>query len=249
MTITAARPGAVGDQVIRLVVFRVARRVLTGRLRNTSDPLGGRLTRHEVTRILGGATAEFARLARGLPDEPTAGSRLCVRLAAWTLALDRALQARGLTAADSRTLTADVAWAAYRPFVAASALPALLFVREPRARLRALARSGQRFPFNQPGWRFNPVGSDGSAVDITRCPIAAYLLSQGAAGVCVAAWCGQDGPVAEWWGAQLRRTGTLATGAAACDFRYDIGPTGGSRRHSHDGTAPVRAERRTGGLG
>jgi hypothetical protein len=239
----------VGDQVIRLVMFRVARGVLTGRLRNTSDPLGGRLTRHEVTGILGRAAAEFARLARGLPDEPTAGSRLCVRLAAWTLALDRALQACGNTAADSRTLTADVAWAGYRPFAAASALPARLFMREPRARLRALARSGQRFPFNQPGWRFNPVGGGGSAVDITRCPVAAYLLSQGAADVCVAAWCGQDGPVAERWGAQLRRTGTLATGAAACDFRYDIGPTGGSRRHSHDGTAPVRAERRTGGLG
>ena len=157
----AARPGVVGDQVIRLVVFRVARRVLTGRLRNTGDPLGGRLTRHEVTGILGAAAAEFARLTRGLPDEPTAGSRLCVRLAAWTLALDRALQARGVAPADSRTLTADVAWAAYRPFVAASALPARLFVREPRARLRALARSGQRFPFNPPGWRFNRIGGGG----------------------------------------------------------------------------------------
>jgi L-2-amino-thiazoline-4-carboxylic acid hydrolase len=227
VTTTVARPGAVGDQVIRVVVFRVARRVLTGRLRDTSDPLGGRLARHEVTVILAGAAAEFAGLARGLPDEPTAGSRLCVRLAAWTLALDRALQARGVTAADSRTLTADVAWAAYRPFAAASALRARLLVRNPRARLRALARSGQRFPFNPPGWRFNPVGGDGSAVDITYCPIAAYLLSQGAADLCVAAWCGQDGPVAERWGARLRRTGTLATGAAACDFRYDIAPTSG----------------------
>ena len=111
--------------------------------------------------------------------------------------------------------------------MAASALPARLFVREPQARLRALARSGRRFPFNPPGWRFNRAGGDGSAVDITHCPIAAYLLSQGAACLCVAAWCGQDGPVAERWGAQLRRTGTLATGAAACDFRYHIGPTGG----------------------
>jgi hypothetical protein len=51
-----------------------------------------------------------------------------VRLAAWTLALDRALQARGVTATDSRT---------------------------------------------PPGWRFTPVGSDGTAVDITHCPIAA----------------------------------------------------------------------------
>jgi hypothetical protein len=204
----------------------VARRVLTGRLRDTSDPLRGRLTRHQVNQILAGAAAEFTRLARGLPDEPTAGSRLCMRLAAWTLALDRALRAHGVTAADSRTLTADVAWAAYRPFVAASAIPARLLVRNPRARLRALARSQQRFPFNPPGWRFTMVGGDGSAVDITHCPIAAYLLSQGAGGLCAAAWCGQDGPVAERWGAQLRRTGTLATGAAACDFRYHIAPTG-----------------------
>jgi L-2-amino-thiazoline-4-carboxylic acid hydrolase len=225
VTNTAARP-AVGDQVIRMVVCRVARHVLTGRLRDTSDPLRGRLTRHQVTSILDGAQTEFARLARGLPDEPTAGSRLCVRLAAWTLALDRALQAHGVTAADSRTLTADVAWAAYRPFVAASAIPARLLVRQGPARLRALARSQQRFPFNPPGWRFTPAGSDGSAVDITHCPIADYLHSQGAADICAAAWCGQDGPVAERRGAQLHRTGTLATGAAACDFRYHIGPTG-----------------------
>jgi hypothetical protein len=209
-----------------VLVFRVAKRVLTGRLRDTSDPLRGRLTRHEVNSILGGAAAEFARLAQSLPDEPTAGSRLCVRLAVWTLALDRALQARGVTATDSRTLTADVAWAAYRPFVAASTLPARLLVRSPQARLRALARSQQRFPFNPPGWRFTPAGGDRSAVDITHCPIAAYLLSHDAAALCAAAWCGQDGPVAERWGAQLRRTGTLATGAAACDFRYDIGPSG-----------------------
>jgi hypothetical protein len=149
-----------------------------------------------------------------------------VRLAAWTLALDRALQARGVTAADSRTLSADAAWAAYRPFVAASTLPARLLLRNPPARLRALARSQQRFPFNPPGWRFTPAVGDGSAVDITHCPIATYLRSQGAAGLCVAAWCGQDGPVAERWGAQLRRAGTLAAGAPACDFRYHIGPTG-----------------------
>lgn len=227
MTISVARARAVGDQVIRVLVFRMARRVLTGRLRDTGDPLRGRLTRHEVGVILAAAVAEFARLACGLPDEPTAGSRLCVRLAAWTLALYRALQAHGVSAADSRTLTADVAWAAYRPLMAASALPARLLVRDPRARLRALARSQQRFPFNPPGWRFTPAGGGGSAVDVTHCPIADYLLSQDAGRLCVAAWCGQDGPVAERWGAQLRRTGTLATGAAACDFRYDTGPIGG----------------------
>jgi L-2-amino-thiazoline-4-carboxylic acid hydrolase len=225
MRISAARAGAVGDEVLRVLVFRMARRVLTGRLRDTGDPLRGRLTRHEVGVILAGAAAEFARLACGLPEEPTAGSRLCVRLAAWTLALDRALQAHGVSPADARTLTADVAWAAYRPFVAASALPARLLVRDPQARLRALARSQQRFPFNSPGWRFTPAGGGGTAVDITHCPIADYLLSQDAGSLCVAAWCGQDGPAAERWGAQLRRTGTLATSAAACDFRYDTGPT------------------------
>ena len=77
-----------------------------------------------------------------------------------------------------------------------------------------------------PGRQFTPISGDGSAVDITHCPIADYLLSHGAGGLCVAAWCGQDGPVAERWGAQLRRTGTLATGARACDFRYGTGPTG-----------------------
>jgi len=79
-----------------MVVFRVARHVLTDRLRDTIDPLRGRLTRYQVNSILDGAQAEFERLARGLPDEPTAGSRLCVRLAALHRGLVGAARRRAL---------------------------------------------------------------------------------------------------------------------------------------------------------
>lgn len=226
MAATLAQMGKIGDRAIHALVFRLVRHVLTGRLRDSSEPLRGRLTRHDVDVILDGAATNFTRLASGLPDQPTTGSRLLVRLAAWTLAVDRALQTHTVSAADAHALTADIAWAAYRPFVAVSSVPARLSVREPRARLRALLRSQQRFPFNQPGWRFDRIGDDGLAIDMTHCPIAAYLSSQGAADLCVAAWCAQDGPIADRWGAELRRTGTLATGAKVCDFRYDLAHAG-----------------------
>ena len=230
MATTLAWVGEVGNRALRALVFRLVKHVLIGRLRDSSEPLRGRLTRHDVDVILDAAAAEFTRLATGLPDEPTAGSRLGVRLAAWTLAVDRALQTHGISAADAHTLTADVAWAAYRPLVAVSSVPARLCVREPQARLRALLRSQQRFPFNQPGWRFDRIGDDGLAIDMTHCPIAAYLSSQDAADLCVAAWCAQDAPIAERWGAELRRTGTLATGAAVCDFRYHLARAGPHRQ-------------------
>jgi hypothetical protein len=66
---------------------------------------------------------------------------------------------------------------------------------------------------------------------VTTCSTTCSATARAA---CMAAWCGQDGPAAERWGAQLRRTGTLATGARACHFRYGTGPPAGSRQHSHD---------------
>jgi hypothetical protein len=106
VTITAARPGAVGYEVIRLVVFRVARRVLTGRLRNTSDLLRGRLTRHEVTGILGGAAAEFARLARGRAGHPVRRGNQPMRT---TASRHNGGSARSLRSRADHSMCADVA--------------------------------------------------------------------------------------------------------------------------------------------
>ena len=231
MATALAQGAGIGDRAVRALVFRLVRHVLIGRLRDSGEPLRGRLTRHDIADILDHAATEFTRLAAALPEEPTVGSRLLVRLAAWTLAVDRALQSHTVPAADAHTLAADIAWAAYRPFVAVSSVPARFCVRGSRARVRALLRSQQRFPFNQPGWRFDRIGDEGLAIDMTHCPIAAYLSSQGAADLCVAAWCAQDGPVAEQWGAVLRRTGTLATGARVCDFRYDVARPNRAGRH------------------
>lgn len=211
-----------GDRLTSQAVRRLVHRTLTGRLRDSRDVLRGRLTRADVDAIWADTTETYATLARDLPSEPTVGSRLAVRLAAWTLALDRALQAHGTPAADAHALTSDVAWAAYRPAVMVKSFPARVLIRDRRARLAAHLRAQQRFPFNAPGWHGEPVGTDGLAIDMTRCPIAAYLRSRGGADVCVAAWCAQDGPVAELWGARLERIGTLAAGADVCDFRYAV---------------------------
>jgi L-2-amino-thiazoline-4-carboxylic acid hydrolase len=58
------------------------------------------------------------------------------------------------------------------------------------------------------------------AFSVRRCPVAEFFTSQGARDLCVHTWCALDFPLAKMWGGSLQRSGTLAGGAAGCDFKW-----------------------------
>lgn len=64
-----------------------------------------------------------------------------------------------------------------------------------------------------------------SSFVVRRCPVAEYFGRHGASDVCVGTWCNLDYGLGELWGGRLERDGTLATGAAQCDFRFVL-PSG-----------------------
>ena len=77
------------------------------------------------------------------------------------------------------------------------------------------------FPFGAPSYKWRDVlTTDGViAFDCSKCPVAEFF-GYDASELCVQSWCRLDFPLADKWGGQLQRTGTIASGAAKCDFRW-----------------------------
>jgi ubiquinone biosynthesis protein len=204
----------------RPVLDAVIRRALVGRA-VTGLGHGRTLTRREVDEILGRLWAHFDELGHTVPWEPTFGSRMNVALAAVTIATHRALGEVGIVGPEATDLIRTIAWRIYRIWGGVPAAIARLATRDPVRRLRVSTALFRRFPFNPPGYRMKDLpATDAVAFDVDRCPVADYFRAQGQSDLCVRTWCALDEPLAELWGGTLERRGTLAGGAARCDFRW-----------------------------
>jgi hypothetical protein len=199
--------------LLRPVLAPAARRVLAGRFE-----------RREIRRILEDAFAGYRRLRVSIPAEKGIGGRLMVRLAALTACFYRALLERGLSCAEAQRRTADMTWFVYEKMAAVPWAVARVMERTAHGRVLRATALFRRFPFRPPSYEMvdAPAAADIVAFDVLRCPVAEYLRAQGLSSLCVEAWCELDVPLAARWGATLERTGTLAGGAARCDFRWRI---------------------------
>jgi L-2-amino-thiazoline-4-carboxylic acid hydrolase len=213
-------------RIVKLVygpVFRWAiRRVLVGRSRSPDAPEHGRFDRTDADRLLTRSWELYDQLAPGVPREAGIGPRMNVRLASATVAFQRALLESGVEPRDATALTADCAWAIYEKWARLARRISRLRSSEPSERMRMCIDGFLRFPFSQPGYRYERSQPRPGAVniDIRRCPVADYMRAQGAGELCVGTWCNQDFALAELWGGELIRTKTLAAGDELCDFRF-----------------------------
>lgn len=202
---------------------RAARRTLTGRNRDRLDPQRGRFDRDEVRHLLREAWRQYEELRKDLPDEPTRGSRLNVRLAALTLALHRSLCQAGVDAAYAADLVADTGWQIYRVWGRTALGVGSWGARSKRRRLERMLRLFLRFPFNAPGYLYEwEELPDGIRTEFRRCPVADFFRSQGEAEVCRRTWCTFDFPLGELAGGRYRRTKTLSQGDPVCDMLWEI---------------------------
>ncbi len=221
----AEAPGCAGNALpfvlLKPWVRWAARSALTGRNRSRSDPAAGRFTRKDIDKLLDAAWAHFARLAPRLPSEPTLGSRQSVTLACLTFSMLNALIAEGVERVYAIELIGDVCWKLYAQWGQVPHLLARLSTSNPARRIRISIGIFMRYPYNPPGWRYDDVAEPrGRRLDILRCPVADYLISNGAGDLCVGSWCNLDYPLARMWGGELERYGTIAGGADRCDCRY-----------------------------
>jgi ubiquinone biosynthesis protein len=163
--------------------------------------------------------------------QPTLGAVFSTHAAALTLAMHETLLRHGVSAADSYRAIYDIGWGVYRQMAEPPLLVASAFTRDPRKRLELATDLFRSFPFGSPSyqWRDAPSADGAIAFDCLKCPVAEFFASHDASELCVQTFCRLDFPLAETWGGQLERSGTIASGAEFCDFRwYPIQPVDGA---------------------
>jgi hypothetical protein len=184
-----------------------------------------------VRHYLDEAWHHYDILVPSLPEEPTAGSRMNVKLAALTISLFQVLLKAGIERAYAVELVADMTWGVYKQWgrigrFFGRTLPQALMKPIPNdadlpRRVRKDGIVVLNFPFTSPGYIARYVPMKGAAAfDMVRCPVAEVFRSHGAVDLCRASWCDLDYALAEMTGLRLQRTRTLVEGADRCDFRF-----------------------------
>lgn len=183
----------------------------------------------QVKEILERTWMRYLDLEPSIPHQKTFGARFTVHAAAAIIALYEVLTATGQTKDGAAHLIYQIAWEVYTVM---GDLPWFIggtFTQDGLRRLKLATDAFRSFPFGSPAylWQDVDAGDGVVAFDCLRCPVAEYFASHNLSELCVKTFCNLDFPLAEQWGAKLERTGTLASGAPRCDFRWRYRPLPG----------------------
>ncbi len=175
-----------------------------------------------VDKLMTQTWERYYALEPSVAIQPALGAVFSTHAAALVLAMHQTLLGHGVAAAQSHRLIFDVGWSVYRRMAAPPLLVASAFTRDPQKRLKLATDLFRSFPFGPPSYEWRDiVSSDGAiAFDCVKCPVAEFFASHDASDLCVETFCRLDFPLAEAWGGQLKRSGTIASGAQRCDFRW-----------------------------
>lgn len=152
------------------------------------------------------------------------GVNLLLRYMQWDYALYRALQEQGIGQQQAGEWIEQINWQIFAPASAMAFKVSRLRSRRLQARIQWLLDALFSLVFTRPFRRSNLPAASGVAFDVQVCPLASYLREQGAPELTHFAACSLDYRMASDWGVTLRRTQTLAGGAAYCDFRFSVPP-------------------------
>lgn len=191
------------------------------------------LSRHysdaEVQEILDRVWLRYLDMEPSIPFQKTFGVRFTVHAAALMIALYEVLQSVGQVKDDAIRLIYEIGWEVYTIM---GDLPWFIggtFTQDGQKRLKIATDAFRSFPFGSPAYLWQDVDTgddDVIAFDCLRCPVADYFALHNLSELGARTFCKLDIPLAKQWGASLVRTGTLATGASCCDFRWRKLPKG-----------------------
>jgi ubiquinone biosynthesis protein len=164
----------------------------------------------------------YYELEPSVAIQPTLGAVFTTHAATLTLAMHETLVGHGVAAVESRRLIHDMAWSVYRQMAEPPLLLASAFTRDPGKRLKLATDLFRSFPFASPSYEWREVSSSDGKVgfDCVKCPVAEFFASHDESDLCVQTFCSLDFPLAQTWGGTLERSGTIASGAQRCDFRW-----------------------------
>jgi ubiquinone biosynthesis protein len=175
-----------------------------------------------VSELLKEVWDRYYEIEPSIAIEPSLGAVFTTHLAGATLAMHEVLLRHGIPSAQAYGLIYDIGWRLYEQMGEPPLLVASAFTRDPRKRLKLATDLFRAFPFGAPSYEWRDVPSDDGAIafDCTKCPVAEFFGNHDASELCVQTFCRLDFPLAEKWGGELRRSGTIASGAPRCDFRW-----------------------------
>ncbi len=164
----------------------------------------------------------YYELEPSVAIQATLGAVFTTHAAALVLAMHETLLRHGVAAAESHRLVYDIGWSVYKQMAEPPLLVASAFTRDPQKRLKLATDLFRSVPFGSPSYEWRDVPSlDGAiAFDCVKCPVAEFFASHDSSELCVQTFCRLDFPLAETWGGQLKRAGTIASGAERCDFHW-----------------------------
>jgi len=152
------------------------------------------------------------------------GVNLLLRYMQWDYALYRALQEQGVNQQQAGEWIEQINWQIFAPASALAFKLSRLRSGRLQTRIQWLLDALFSLVFTRPFRRTTLPAVAGVAFDVQVCPLASYLRDQGVPELTHFAACSLDYRMASDWGVTLRRTQTLAGGAAYCDFRFSVPP-------------------------
>ena len=194
--------------------------------------------------ILAHTWDRYYRLEPSVAVQPTVGAVFTTHAAAFILALHQTLTDHGLKPDESYRLIYQTDWRFYTQMGEPPLLVACVFTRDHRKRLKLATDIFRRFPFGAPSYEWRDVSTTDGAIafDCLKCPMAEFFAKHDASQLCVETACKLDFPLAEKWGGRLERSGTLASGASRCDFRWYASSPALRPQEPFDGSVAERAE-------
>lgn len=176
----------------------------------------------DIEEILHSYWQKYLALKPEVPSMPTIGGSLMLHLAAMSTAFYQELIIRGQNETGATKLFYDIAWKVYVKMGKLSWRLSSVGNRSNFSRLLKATNLFRSFPFNSPSFLWEDVITEKNIVgfNCVRCPVAEFFQKRDMATFCEQTWCSLDFPLAELWHSELERTGTIAGGAAKCDFRW-----------------------------
>lgn len=176
----------------------------------------------KIEAVLAQTWDRYYRLEPSVAVQPTLGAVFTTHAAALILALHQTLTDHGLATDQSYRLIYQIVWQFYTQMGEPPLLAACAFTRDHRKRLKLATDVFRRFPFGAPSYEWRDVAATDGAIafDCLKCPMAEFFTKHHASELCVETACKLDFPLADKWGGRLERTGTIASGAPYCDFRW-----------------------------
>ncbi len=191
---------------------------------SAQEVLGKEFNKNTTGKLLEETWQEYSMLEIDLPKQQTLGATFTIHLACASLALYNTLIKSEKNKEEAISLIYKIGWKIYTCMGKIPMLIAGIFSDAPIKKMELSTQIFRMFPFTSPDYGWEDISSDKNiiAFNCTRCQVAEYFKKFDLGDVCYQTWCKLDFPLAEQWGGQLERTGSIAGGAKKCDFRWIV---------------------------